>query len=235
MGGVLPASPRTDHRLSIWLVRALGALALVSAADWPVDTRADTAMSVPVISQQSGAWAALPLGRSPVDTIGSAGCAVSAVAMVLNYYGVPSDPAQLNAWLTANNGYAAPDDVIWGAVGDASGGQVDFTGWYGADVGRITSELSAGRPVIAEVSLNGNQHFVVLAGMAASGGFIANDPWYSDQLNFASRYGDPSTGILSIRTFALRAQSGPRGAGGDLLPVDSLPISSLATPLRQGQ
>jgi hypothetical protein len=215
--------------------RALGALALISLAGWPVAASADTATSVPVISQQNGAWAGLPLGRSPVDTIGSAGCAVSAVAMVLKYYGVPADPAQLNAWLTANNGYAALDDVIWGAVGDASGGRVDFTGWYGADLGLITNELSAGRPVIAEVSLNRNQHFVVLTGMDGGGGFITNDPWFGDQVNFASRYGDPSTGIVSIRTFGLRAQSGPRGAGGDRSATDSLPIAILATPLRLGQ
>jgi hypothetical protein len=99
----------------------------------------------------------------------------------------------------------------------------------------ITNELSAGRPVIAEVRLNRNQHFVVLTGMDGAGGFITNDPWFGDQVNFASRYGDPSTGIVSIRTFGLRAQSGPRGAGGDQSASDSLPIAILATPLRLGQ
>jgi hypothetical protein len=89
--------------------------------------------------------------------------------------------------------------------------------------------------VIAEMSLNRNQHFVVLTGMAAGGGFIANDPRFGDQVTFASRYGDPSTGILSIRTFGLRGQSGPRGAGADPLPIGSLPIATLAIPLRQGQ
>src|SRR5713226_5664194 len=161
MGGVLPASPRSRHQPvgakgAHWVPRALGTLALITITGWPVAASADTAMNVPVISQQNGAWGGLPLGHSPVDTIGSAGCAVSAVAMILNYYGVPSDPAQLNAWLTANEGYATLDEVIWGAVGDASGGQVDFAGWFGADLGLITSELSAGRPVIAEVSLQGN-------------------------------------------------------------------------------
>jgi hypothetical protein len=67
------------------------------------------------------------------------------------------------------------------------------------------------------------------------GGFIANDTRFGEQVTFASRYGEPSTGILSIRTFALRAQSGPRGARGDPLPIGSSPIATLAIPLRQGQ
>jgi hypothetical protein len=83
--------------------------------------------------------------------------------------------------------------------------------------------------------LNRTHHLVVLTGMAPGGGLIADDPWFGDQVTFASRYGDPSTGILSIRTFALRAQSGPRGAAGDPLPIGSLPIATLAIPLRQGQ
>ena len=197
---------------------------LIAAAAWPSSAAADTAASVPVIGQQNGAWASLRLGSSPVDTIGSAGCAVSALVMVLDYYGIPTDPAQLNAWLSANGGYATVDDVLWDAISGASGGQVDFTGWYGADLGLITGELGSGRPVIAEVSLNGNQHFVVLTGLATGGGFITNDPWFGDQINFAARYGDPSTGILSIRTFALHAESGPRGAGGDPQPIATLPM-----------
>jgi hypothetical protein len=83
--------------------------------------------------------------------------------------------------------------------------------------------------VIAEVSLHGSQHFVVITG-AGDARLIINDPWFGDQVPFASRYGDPSTAILSIRTFALRSPSGPRGAGGDLPP-----LASIATPLHQAQ
>jgi hypothetical protein len=224
MGRVLPAGPGchppTRHSVPGRIGRALGAVIFLAGAGWPVTASADTAMTAPVVSQQNGAWAGFPLGASPVDTIGSAGCAVSSLVMILNYYGVSIDPAQLNAWLTANNGYATQDDVIWGRIGDASGGRVDFTGWYGADLGLIGDELAAGRPVVAEVRLLGSQHFVVITG-AGNGGLIINDPWFGDQVPFASRYGDPATAILSIRTFALRSSSGPRGAGGDPLPLAS--------------
>jgi peptidase C39-like protein len=224
MGRVLSASPQRAHKpsrwVTYWLRRTLCAAVVLAAAGWPTAVAADTAMSVPVVSQQDGAWAGVQLGSSPVDTIGSAGCAVSAVAMVLNYYGGSTNPAQLNAWLTANNGYATDDDVIWDSVSGASGGRVDFTGWYGADLGTVGNELDAGRPVIAEVSLYGNQHFVVLTGSAGSD-FIINDPWFGDQVAFSSRYGDPSAGIVSIRTFAPRSPSGPRGAGGGPSPLAS--------------
>lgn len=89
------------------------------------------------------------------------------------------------------------------SVSDASAGRVEFTGWDGGDPGVIASELGHGQPVIAEVRLYGNQHFVVITGIAG-------------------RYGDPSIGIASIRTFALRAQSGPRGAGGAPLQPASI-------------
>jgi hypothetical protein len=120
--------------------------------------------------------------------------------------------------------------VIWDSVSGISGGRVDFTGWYGADLGLISNEINAGRPVVAEVSLYRNQHFVLITGIAADGGFIIHDPWFGDQAAFAPRYGDPATGILSIRTFALRSQSGPRGAGS-VAP----PIASIVTPLHQAQ
>jgi hypothetical protein len=128
---------------------------------------------------------------------------------MLRHYGVDTDPGSFNAWLTANGGYAFDDQLIWGAVTTYTSGRVAFSGWFGPDLGLIQGELDAGRLVVAEVRLGGNQHFVLLTGYASTGGFVINDPWFADSLRFTDRYGDPSTGILSIRTFT-PADAAPR-------------------------
>lgn len=170
-------------------------------------------MTIAVMGQQDPAWAGAPLGTSPTDTIGSSGCAITSVTMMLRYYGLDTDPGAFNAWLTANNGYAFDDAIVWDAVTSYTGGRVAFSGWLGADLGTITTELDAGRPVVAEVRLDGNQHFVLLTGYSQDGGFVINDPWFADSVNFADRYGDPSTGIVSIRTFMPADPGGPSHGG----------------------
>ena len=187
------------------------ALAATIALASPVAAKADSSMSVAVIGQQDGAWAGAPLGSSATDTIGSAGCAITAVTMMLRYYGMNTDPGAFNAWLTTNSGYAFDDQLIWDAVTSYSGGRVGFSGWLGPDLGVINSELDAGRPVVAEVGLYGNQHFILLIGYSTDGGLVINDPWFADSVSFSARYGDPSTGIVSIRTFMPADLAPPRG------------------------
>ncbi|HEX3629411.1 MAG TPA: C39 family peptidase [Candidatus Dormibacteraeota bacterium] len=192
-----------------------GAMALATALMPQSAALADSTMTIPVMGQQDGAWGAAPLGTSPTDTIASSGCAVTSVTMMLRYYSMNTDPGALNAWLTANGGYAYDDQLIWDAVSSYSNGRVAFSGWLAPDVGLILGELDAGRPVVAEVQLSGNQHFVLITGHTAEAGLQINDPWFADSVNFADRYGDPASGIVSIRTF-MPAAAGGSGASGRL-------------------
>lgn len=189
------------------------AIAVATALGSQVAASADTSMSIAAMGQQDDAWAGAPLGSSATETIGSAGCAITAVTMMLRYYGMNTDPGAFNAWLTANGGYAFDDQLVWDAVTAYSGGRVAFSGWIDPDVGIIDGELDAGRPVVAEVRLGGNQHFILLTGYTQDGGIVINDPWFHDSVRFSDRYGDPSTGILSIRTFMPADPAGPRGGG----------------------
>lgn len=189
------------------------AIAVASALGGAVVASADSSMSIAVMGQQDGAWAGAPLGSSATDTIGSAGCAITSVTMMLRYYGMNTDPGAFNAWLTGNGGYAYDDQLIWDAVTRYSNGRVAFSGWIGPDLGVIEAELDAGKPVVAEVRLGGNQHFVLLVGYTMDGGIQINDPWFADTVKFSDRYGDPSNGIVSIRTFAPVDPAGPRGQG----------------------
>jgi hypothetical protein len=186
-----------------------GAIAVMAVLGAPVVASADNSITIAAMSQQDGAWGGAPLGTSPTETVGAAGCAITAVTMMLRHYGIDTDPGSFNNWLTGNAGYAYDDQLVWAAVTTYSGGRVSFSGWFGADLGLIERELDAGRPVVAEVSLGGNQHFVLLTGYTSTGGFTINDPWFGDSVRFVDRYGDPSTGILSIRTF-MPADAAPR-------------------------
>jgi hypothetical protein len=190
-----------------------GAIAVASALASPLADSADSSMSIATMGQQDPAWAGAPLGSSPTETIGSAGCAITAVTMMLRYYGIDTDPGAFNAWLAANGGYAYDDQLIWDAVTRYSGGRVAFSGWIGPDLGIIEAELDAGRPVVAEVHLGGNQHFILLTGYSTDGGLELNDPWFNDSVRLGDRYASPGWDIVSIRTFMPADPAGPRGHG----------------------
>ena len=190
-----------------------GAITVASALGSPLAASADSAASIATMGQQDAAWAGAPLGSSPTETIGSAGCAITAVTMMLRYYGMDTDPGAFNAWLTANGGYAYDDQLIWDAVTRYSGGRVAFSGWIGPDLGIIEGELDAGRPVVAEVHLVGNQHFILLTGYSAEGGLELNDPWFNDHVRLGDRYASSGSDIVSIRTFMPTEPTGLRGDG----------------------
>ena len=180
-----------------------GVISVVSVLAGTVAVSADNTMNIPVIRQQDPAWGGARLGAHPTDSIASSGCAITAVTMLLRYYGIDTNPAAFNAWLTPSGGYAWWDQLVWDAVTRYSGGRVAFSGWLGPDLTTIKGQLDAAQPVVAEVSLNGNQHFVLITGYTADGGLQINDPWFGDSVRFGDRYGDPASGIVSIRTFRL--------------------------------
>src|SRR5438309_1994681 len=55
------------------------AVAVVFALSGQIAASADSSMTIAVMGQQDPAWAGAPLGSSPTETIGSAGCAITAV------------------------------------------------------------------------------------------------------------------------------------------------------------
>ncbi|HEY0492803.1 MAG TPA: C39 family peptidase, partial [Candidatus Dormibacteraeota bacterium] len=155
------------RRLRLGVVGLGIALATVVAGQ--LGASADSSMSVASMGQQDAAWGGAPLGASPTDTVASAGCAITAVTMMLRYYGIDTDPGAFNSWLAGNGGYVNDDQLLWDSVNRYTGGRVLFSGWLGADLEAIRNELEAGRPVVAEVSLGGNQHFILLTGESTEG------------------------------------------------------------------
>jgi len=65
-------------------------------------------------------WSSQELGTCSGDTICSAGCAMTSVAMMLATKGVSVNPSSLDSWLTSNGGYASGCLIVWAPV-DAFG------------------------------------------------------------------------------------------------------------------
>jgi peptidase C39-like protein len=115
-------------------------------------------------AQSDPRWADDPLG--PTDSsMGAEGCAVTSAAMVLSYYGIDTDPARLNEYLTDHDGYTPQGWLFWEKAADFSPGVVrhayeDLPSYY-----LIDTNLMRGNPVIVRIHLaNGVTHFVVIAG-----------------------------------------------------------------------
>jgi hypothetical protein len=123
-------------------------------------------LAVPSFRQSDEKWGDDPLGGVEANgTLGGEGCAVAATAMVFKFYGVETDPQQLNWFLTSVDGYTERGWIYW-----------DRAAWFAPDRVRhayedlashqlIDSNLAGGNPVIVRVRLpNGVTHFVVIAG-----------------------------------------------------------------------
>jgi hypothetical protein len=197
--------------------RVLGSC-LLAVATWSAGgLSAAAGPSVPTFNQRSLQWSRDALGSDPVDTIGSAGCALTAVTMVTAAYGYPTNPQRLNRWLTAHGGYIENDLLLWRQAGAATQGSVRWQ-WLHVpgmvsqlkmddqDIedlppqSLVEAQLDAGRLVVAEVRLSGHMHFVVITGH--SGGILyINDPWYGDRTTLQARYGSYRQAVHSAQVF----------------------------------
>ena len=163
-------------RLAIILVLAVALAAAIVCVKWtwkrPLAPSGGryyfTRLELPVPSFRQGdeRWALDPLGGVPANgTLGSAGCAVAATAMVFQSYGIDVDPQQLNWFLTGVGGYTDTGWIHW-----------ECAAWWAPERVRhvyedlpsyqlIDSNLSRGNPVIVRVRYrSGITHFVVIAG-----------------------------------------------------------------------
>ena len=123
-------------------------------------------LSVPSFRQGDEKWADDPLGGDPENgTVGGEGCAVAATAMVFKFYGIDTDPQQLNWFLATVGGYTDRgwlywDRATWWAPNRVRHVYEDLPSYW-----LIDSNLRHGNPVIVRVRLrSGITHFVVIAG-----------------------------------------------------------------------
>ena len=123
-------------------------------------------LAVPLFRQGDERWSDDPLGGIPDNgTLGGQGCAVAAAAMVLKFYGIDTDPQQLNWFLTSVDGYTEHGWVYWERAAWMSPNRVRHVYEDLPSFWLIDSNLARGNPVIVRVRLGGGvTHFVVVAG-----------------------------------------------------------------------
>ena len=155
-------------------------------------------MNVPFYSQKDSSWSGEKLGRCSTK-IGDEGCAITSVAMVFKYYGIQTNPLDMNNWLKQNNGYSDGCNINWITATKRTGGAVKWIRTSGINLDMIKTELNNRHPVIAKVSLSNTGHYIVITGYTGSD-FIINDP-LKGITTFKKNYGDPATGIKGIRLY----------------------------------
>jgi peptidoglycan hydrolase CwlO-like protein len=120
------------------------------------------ALAVPYFAQTNTLWAGKYIGASNYK-VGGWGCALTSVAMVLNYYGKSTNPGII----ADTDKFFEPDgDIYWWAPANAYGIHFNGTG------GSIDGELAAGRPVIVWTNY---EHYVVIIGKDTKD-YIVLDP-----------------------------------------------------------
>jgi len=164
----------------------------------------------PLYKQCNSAWGGNALGTSGGNTICSAGCAMSSVAMALTRYGSSYNPGQLNDWLKTHGGYASGDLLVWDAVHSLG---LTASTHVGLDSNGLAAAVAAGKPVIANVHNGG--HWVLVTGSAGGSNFYVNDPGYSTS---TYTYDSMVKGNFVVYTPVGRVQS-VRASAGDQTDV----------------
>lgn len=139
-------------------------------------------LSVGFFSQRQSPWNSYKLGTCQYDTIGSAGCAITSIAMAMTSVVRNLDPGVLNTYLKNNNGYASGCLVKWANAAD-----IDGTGgfkYYGSSTvgtaANLKSLLDNGKFSVVK-SARFNTHWAVIIGYRNSGTKLSDfyylDPW----------------------------------------------------------
>jgi len=165
--------------------------------------------SVPFFSQRDDRWKNDPI----IDEVGKVcgtignesnnpiGCAMTSTAMVLKYYGVDTDPRELNDWLNKNSGYAKGGSLKWKSVtkyAKENGVEISWIDNRGTETWRfqddqpkhwnkLKEEIDKGYPVIVEVDSNLatpelEGHWVLVTSFEGGNindpaNYHINDPW----------------------------------------------------------
>ena len=121
---------------------------------------------MPSFRQGDERWSEDALGGVEENgTLGSAGCAVAAAAMVFQSYGINVDPQQLNWFLTDTDGYTPEGWLYWERAAWWAPLRVRHVYEDLPSYQLIDSNLSRGNPVIVRIRFpSGVTHFVVVAG-----------------------------------------------------------------------
>ncbi len=134
------------------------------------------------LSQQDPKWKNDSLGNSSY-TLGTSGCALSSVAMLLSGWGYPETPGSLNQKLKQRGGFVGAA-IVWGAASQIYP-KLQYKNLVictdvDAPIDAIGNSLAAGQPVLLQVDSSpspGLQTHWVVAYQKTGKDFLILDPW----------------------------------------------------------
>lgn len=144
-----------------------------------VEVGAEYTVNPWLVCQRDGRWKDRGFGEGCV-TIGSAGCFITCLAMVLRFYGLDKNatPVTVDSALGLD-GYGYDEKAGCRCLAEWE----DVNSDLGLSIRKVTDNavvdawLGKGRCAMAEVRLGGHQHFVLVTGRDRKG-YRCLDPWY---------------------------------------------------------
>ena len=125
--------------------------------------------------QKDARWAAESLGRTS-DTMGSHGCLVTATSMALTNLGFQTNPSDLNARLTDNDGFTKKGWLIWDGIRKVTGGRAAAQYYDEVNEDIINSCMREGDyPLVQFYLKNGRSHWAMILKRDARG-YHMRDP-----------------------------------------------------------
>ena len=156
-----------------------------------------TLLEVIAYCQRNSRWSGIPLGASRY-TIGNAGCAVTAVAMLGTLAELGLTPGVLTERLNGRGGFTKDGRIIWAVAAAVVDGLefIEYSKWHKspADIPQIREVLSGG-PQVLQVDFKPetsalDSHFVLGLRMTDDGEDIEIiDPWTGKRGTLLGLYG----------------------------------------------
>ncbi|MHB8644170.1 MAG: transglycosylase SLT domain-containing protein [Thermomicrobiales bacterium] len=184
---------------------------------------------LPVFSQNDPTWRNVIM-KSSGDTIGRFGCAVTATAMLLNYYGASLTPAQLNTCLGPK-----ADLIDWVSVVPCADGAITASNAFDFAWPSLDQVLASGNPaIVGMVRGQTGLHFVVVTagGGGSASDYAVIDPWDGTTTKTLQTFLDAGYNLRWIRTYTgtdrpcprLVAQQTPAGNASGVAPPPDGPL-----------
>lgn len=196
IGNFSPAPSERHGNIITWKIQ--------NQTNWTLEIKVPYELSdtidVPLFLQDSMPWGddIYAHNTSPADDIGQWGCLTTSGAMIENFLANSqdnddlTDPGELNAWLTTNDGYTANNGVRHAWVGKHARGANTSMYWNKSvsyDTTTLNYYLRSGYPVILGVKptvVDGRTfpgHYVVATGITTRNNtptYTINDPAYGN-------------------------------------------------------
>lgn len=152
----------------------------------------------PIYFQHDPRWGKDTIGGS-AETMADVGCTVSSLSMALAHHGIEMSPGQLNQQLKEKGGYTKEGWLIWHKVFEVTGGRVEITLPDQPTYALMDQALTAGQPIVANITMNGTVlHWVLIVGKAGQE-YLIKDPLGNGKLEKLSKFSSSVHAIRIVR------------------------------------